>query len=222
MGRPKGSTVHSDTKIILALLYKSRRFSEFEWALVEEFGRSWRIPRKTLARRLKALRAKGWIVRIVLPKHGHHVEYQLNFSKADEMLKELPLPELRLTRSQIKFLNTVDAVIPLEEELPAIGKFPHERVLDIFLRLRSGEFVCPKCLKESEGEKGLNVLKGADGRFYCRNCGGEILLEECEELLEEIMEKALRKGIEAGFQDVRRLLDAIDRQLRKKRMVLLK
>ena len=234
MGRPKGSTAHSDSKIILALLYKERRFSEFEWALVEEFGqdlpkdvkvknaefwkhfvRSWRISRKTLARRLKALVTKGWIVRKVLPKQGHHVEYRLNFSKADEMLEKLPLPELRLTRSQTKLLKTLDAVVPLEQELPAIGKFPHERVLDIFLRLRSGQFVCPKCLKKGEGEKALNVSRDVDGRFYCRNCGEEVSLEECEELLKEIIRKEFSRKFEKSIRETLRFFDAIDQQLEK-------
>lgn len=232
MGRPKGSTAHSDAKIIHALLYRPRRFSEFELALVEEFGRdlpkdveeknvtfwkgfvrSWRIPRKTLARRLKALVAKGWVIRTVLPEHGHHVEYRLNFSKSEEMLKELPVPELRLTRSQVKLMRKIDAVIPLKEELPALEKFSTKEVLEIFLRLRSGEFVCPKCLEKGEGKKALNVSKDADGRFYCRNCGEEVSLEECEEHLKDIIRKEFSKKLEKSRKEILRFFDAIDQQL---------
>jgi len=232
MGRPKGSTDRSDTKIILALLYRPRRFSEFEWALVEEFGRdlpkevkvkhpivwkgfvrTWGIPRKTLARRLKALVAKGWIIRTVLPIHGHHVEYRLNFSKREEMLKESPSPELHLTRSQVKLIKKAEAVTPLKEELPGLDRFSRDEVLDIFLRLRSGEFVCPKCLEKGEGERALNVSKDADGRFYCRNCGEEVLPEECEELREEIFRKNFSKISHEFMKDISRFFAAIDRQI---------
>lgn len=238
MGRPKGSTVHSDTKIILALLYKPRRFSEFEWALVKEFRgkmpenveaksveawkrfvrgheKFWRIPRKTLARRLKTLVAKGWIIRKILPEHGHHVEYRLDFSMADEMLEELPMPELRLTRSQVKLLKKIDAVVPLKEELVGLEKLSDNEVLEIFLRLRRGEFVCPGCLEKGEGKKACNVSKDVDGRLYCRNCGEEVLLEECEELLKEIIRKQFSRKFDKSIRETLRFFDAIDRQLEK-------
>jgi len=237
MGRPKGSTWHSDSKIMLALQFKPRRFNEFEWSLVEEplfkisipedpktknieawkhrvrqHEKIWRIPRKTLARRLKVLVAKGWVIRTVLPEHGHHVEYRLNFSKREEMLKELPVPELRLTRSQAELLREVDAVIPLEEELPALGSLSHDEVLKIFLRLRGGE-LCPKCLEKGAGKKAMHVSKDNDGRLYCRNCGEEVSLEECEELLEKIRRRELNRKLDKSFREIQRFFDAIDQQL---------
>lgn len=232
MGRPKGSTVHSDTKIIVALLHRPRRFSEFEWALVEEYGRdlpedaearnpeywkrfvkSWRLPRKTLARRLKAFLAKDWVIRTVLPLHGHNVEYRLNFSKMDEMVEELPVPELRLVRSQARFMRKVDAVIPLKEELPGLEKLSADRVVEIFFRLRSGEFVCPNCLAKGECEKALDVLKNVDGRFYCRNCGQEVLLEECEKLLKQVLGKEFSKKLRKSRRETLEFLDGIRKQL---------
>jgi len=242
MGRPKDSSVHSDSKIINALLYKPRRFSEFERALIEEnpvempddipedvkiknpdawkrfvkaHEKFWRIPRKTLARRLKALVAKGWIIRRVLPEHGHHVEYRLNFSMADKMLEELPLPELRLTRSQVKLLKKIDAVVPLKEELPGLEKLSDNEVLEIFLRLRSGEFVCPKCLEKGEEKKACNVSKDVDGRLYCRNCGEEVSSEECENLLAKVIRMEFSKKFHKSMKGTLRFFDAIDKQLEK-------
>lgn len=237
MARPKGSTAHSDSKIILALLYKPRRFSEFENALIEELARDlpddfesidpnswkrifrpWRLPRKTLARRLKALVAKGWVIKSRLPIHGRHVEYRLNFSKADEMLEELHLSEVHFTRSQIRFLKTVNAVVPLREEIPAIESFSHERVLEIYRRLRRGEFVCPKCLRKGKAEKALNVIhapEGVCGTFYCRNCSEEVSLVECEEFLKELIRKEVDRKIHKAFSDGLRFFDAIERQLEK-------
>jgi len=231
MGRPKGSIVHSDIKIILALLFRPRKFSELEWALVEEFQdefvgnakrrndlalkhfeRTWRLPRKTLARRLKVLVAKGWVVRGVLPEHGHHVEYSLDFSKAGEMLKELPFPKLRLTRSQIKLTRKIDAVTPLKEEIQKLDKLSIDEVLEIFFRLRSGEFVCPKCLRKGEGKKALNVSKDVDGRLYCRNCGEEVSSEECEELLKSIMRREFSKKFGNSIRETLQFFDAIDQQ----------
>lgn len=232
MGRPKGSNVHSDTKIILTLLYKPRRFSEFEWALVEEYGRdlpndaearnpeywkrfvrSWRLPRKTLARRLKALVAKGWIMKKRLPIHGRHVEYRLNFSKSDEILKEVPIPKLRFTRSENKLFRKVFRVVPLRDEFPELQKMSNDNFIDLFCRLEGGKYVCPYCLVKGEGKNSMNVSIKA-GKFYCRSCGVEIKLDECKELLEGIMEKRLTKDQEAAFRDFCRFMDAIERQLK--------
>jgi len=236
MGRPKGSTRHSDGKIIQALLYRPRRFSEFEWALIEEhswglpedikvkrpkhwkdFVRFWKIPRTTLARRLRELVAKGWVIRKVLPEKGHHVEYSLDFSKADEILEDLPTPDLQLTKSQKKLMKRVDAVVPLKRGLPHLRNWPNEEVIDVFLRLRSGEFVCPKCLKRGGVEKAMNVLKDADGTLYCRNCGEEIRSEECSNLLSGIQLEVLERELDAIFKEMTRFTSAIDQQLRKRR-----
>ena len=232
MGRPEGSTVHSDTKIILALLFEPRRFSEFEWALVEEYGRdlpndaearnpeywkrfvrSWRLPRKTLARRLKALVAKGWVIKKRLPIHGRHVEYRLNFSKSDEMEKELPIPKLGFTRSENKLFRYVSRVVALRDEFPELQKMSNNDFIDLFQRLEGGKYVCPYCLVKGERKNALNVSK-IGGRFYCRNCGKEVKLEESKELLEGIMEKRLNEDWEAAFRDFRRFMDAIERQLK--------
>jgi len=234
MGRPEGSTIHSDTKIILALLLKPRRFSEFEWALVEEYGRDlsndaefrnpeyWkrfvrfqRLPRKTLARRLKALVAKGWVIKKRLPLHGRHVEYRLNFSKSDEILEDLPIPELRFTRSEKRLLKKIFRVVPLRDEFPELENMSGDDFLDLFCRLDGGKYVCPSCLVKGEGKKAMNVsLK--DGSFFCRNCCLEIKLDECKELLEGIMVKRLTKDGKAAFRDFRRFIDAIERQLSEK------
>ncbi len=232
MGRPKGSTVHTDSKIILALLFKPRRFSEFENALVDElagdllddaearnpdswkrFVRPWRLPRKTLARRLKALVAKGWVIKKRLPIHGRHVEYRLNFSKSDEMEKELPIPKLSFTRSENKLFRKVFRVVPLRDEFPELQNMSDDDFIDLFLRLDGGKYVCPYCLVKGEGKKSMNVSV-KDGKFYCRSCGVEIKLDECKELLEGIMEKRLTKDQEAAFRDFCRFMDAIERQLK--------
>ena len=158
--------------------------------------------------------AKGWVIRTVLPEHGHHVEYRLNFSKGKEMLEELPVPKLRLTRSQVRLEKKADAVFPLKEELPALDNLPHDKVLELFLRLRSGES-CPKCLLRGEGKNATNAWQDVDGKFYCRNCGEEISIEECDELLSEILERNSRKIYIEGLKDMQRFFNAIDKQLRK-------
>lgn len=236
MGRPKNSTHHSDAKIMLALQYKPRRFNEFEWALLEIFPlelpedakeknpvawnrlkrsheRIWKIPRKTLARRLKALVAKGWVIRKVLPVHGHHVEYHLNFDKRKEMLRELPpLPLLSMTRSQARLSRTLDAVDPLKEEILGLENLPDDEVLEMYLRLCGGE-MCPKCFENEGAEKAMNVVKESDGRVYCRNCGREISIEECEEFLEKIMRKDSEKRSKEFYEQITKFFGAIDKQL---------
>ncbi|HDQ06592.1 MAG TPA: hypothetical protein ENN36_07720, partial [Candidatus Bathyarchaeota archaeon] len=177
MGRPKGSTVHSDTKIILALLLKPRRFSEFEWALVEDykqgllddagkpknpvywkrFVKTWRLSKKTLARRLDALVARGWVIKRRLPIHGRHVEYLLNFSKSDEILEELHIPKLKFTRSEKRLLKKIYRVVPLRDAFPELENMSSEEFLDLFCRLDGGKYVCPSCLAKGEGKKAMDV-----------------------------------------------------------------
>lgn len=176
--------------------------------------RSWRIPRKTLARRLKVLVAKGWIIRKVLPEHGHHVEYSLNSAKAEEILKALPTPNLQLTTPQKKLVKTAWVTVPVTEEFSALRNSSTEKILEVYLRLRSGEFVCPKCLKRGGVEKALDVFKDSNGRFYCRNCGEEISSDECNELLKEIMLEAFQRDLNEASKDISRFLEAIDKQLK--------
>lgn len=231
MGRPKGSTWNTDSKIILALLYKPRSFSEFEYALVEEFSRSWadedtkddprmrellvkmwRIPRRTLARRLKQLVAKGWVKREIAHKHGHHVIYSLNFSKRDEILEAMPKPEVPADFFEDKFARTVRVGGSLRMKFPQLRKLPTDKIVDIYLRLQKGEFICPNCL--IKGEEALNVHRASDGRFYCRNCGEEISADECNKLLKEVMLEAFKRVADKAFMNLERFFEAIDKQLK--------
>ena len=237
MGRPKGSTLHTDNKIILALLLKPRSFGEFERCLVKEFPfkapgfakeknpeayarlkglheRFYRIPKKTLARRLKSLVAKGWITKKVLSKHGHHVEYELSFSKHKEILEALPVLKLILTRTQKRLLRTIDRVGPLKEEIPELIGMSYDEVLGIFIRLRAGEYVCPRCLTQGKGKRALNVSIDADARFYCRSCGEEVTIEETQKLLSETLEKNVAKRFAEGLPELQRFFQAIDKQLK--------
>ena len=231
MGRPKGSTWNTDLKIILALLYKPRKFSEFEYALVNQFCpeweensklkksliKRWRIPRRSLARRLKHLVAKGWVKREILHKHGHHVVYSLNFSKADEILKTMPKPEISLKDSEEKLIKKAWVDVPLRNKLPKLNKLSTDEIVEIYLRLRKGEYICPNCLRK--GREALNVHEAVDGRLYCRNCGQEVSIDECNKLLEEVMSVAFERDMNKALTFLRQFLKAVDEQLKKDKAI---
>lgn len=171
----------------------------------------WRIPPKTLARRLKALVAREWVIRRVLPEHGHHVEYSLNRDKAEEILEALPIPTLELATKD-KIVNTAWVAVPLKREFPALRDLSTDEVIRVYLRLRGGDSVCPGCLKKGEGKKALDVFKDPSGKFYCRNCGEEISPDECNELINEIMENAFKRDRHKAFRKIMRFLEEIDKQ----------
>ena len=101
----------------------------------------------------------------------------------------------------------------LRKGFPELRNSPTEKVIDVYLRLKDGDFVCPKCLEKGGVEKALNVSNAPTGKFYCRNCGEEVSPDECYELLNKVMIEALDRDLDKAFQNISRFFKAIDKQM---------